>query len=71
MIGSQQGLPRDPASTVESGHKCVVNRRTVDTHSIQIPHPLSEGTDILGAVFTDHCEECTFLAGLGLSMSYC
>ena len=69
MIGNQQGLPQDPASTAASGSKSVVYRLTANMHSIQISHPLSEGT--LEVVFTDHSEERTFLVGCGLSMSSC
>ena len=36
---------------VSSGHQSVVNRLTTSTHSIQIPHPLSEDMDILEAIF--------------------
>ena len=31
MIGSQQGLPQDPANTVTSGHQSDVNRLTTNT----------------------------------------
>ena len=48
---SQQGLPQDSANRVASGHKCVVNRLTANMHSIQIPHPLSEGTGNPEVVF--------------------
>ena len=37
MIGSQQGLPLDHASTDAFGHKLNVNRLTTNTHPIQIP----------------------------------
>ena len=67
MIGSQQGLPQDPASTVTSGHKLVVN--LLMANMLSIPHPLNEGTGTLETVFTDHSEECAFLAGCGLSRS--
>ena len=61
----------DPANMVSSGHKLVVNRLMANTHSIQITHPLNEGTGTLEAVFTEHCEECVFLLGCGLSRSFC
>ena len=71
MIGSQKSLPHDPARTLASGHKSAVNRLTAHTHSIQIPHPLSEGTGTLEAVFTDHSDDCAFLVGCGLLRSSC
>ena len=61
MIASQ-----DPASTVAHAHKLVVNCLTANTHSIQIPHLLSEGTGTLKAVFTDHSE-----VGCGLWRGSC
>ena len=67
----EEGLPRDPASMVASGHKSVVNHLTGNTHSLQIPHPLGENTDTLEAVFTDHYEEYAFLVGCGLSRNSC
>ena len=71
MIGSQQGLHQDPTSMVAFGHKSVVNRLTANTHSIQIPHPLSEGMGTFEAVFTYRSEEYAILAGCGLSRSSC
>ena len=67
----EQGLPRDPASMVVSGHKLVVNHLTGNTHSLQILHPLGENTDTLEAVFMDHYEEYAFLVGCGLSRNSC
>ena len=66
-LGSQQGLPQDPANTVASGLKSIVNRLMANSHSIQIPHHLSEGMGTLEAVFMDYSEKCAFLAGWGLS----
>ena len=71
MIGSQQGLPPDPASTVVSGHKLVVNFLTANTRSIQISHNFSPGADTLEAVFTDQFEDDAILAGCGISRSSC
>ena len=62
MIDSQQGLPQDPARTIASGHKSVVNCLTANTHALR------EVMDTLEAVFTNQTEESAFLAGYGISI---
>ena len=71
MIGSQQGLPRDPASTVAFGHQSVVNCLMANTYSIKVPHPLSEGMGHLEVVSIDQYYECTILVSCGLSWISC
>ena len=59
------------ASSGSCEHKSVVNFLVAKTHSIQIPHPLRDGTGTVQVVFKDHSEECAFFVGCGLSRSSC